>query len=242
MGAGLTCTPWATLGDLHQDAQDALAAAGVTDAAPWLQTATDILYAATGRVWTGVCPARTVRVEWTSETGWCERAAVAAAYGPMHPRLPKRLELPHTPVVAVTEVKDPTGAVVDPGGYELVNGRWLDRLVGGSRVPWEWSTLTVTYTHGAAPPDTGKRCAAMYATQLVYAWCKSPSCRLPQRVQTVARQQVTMTVLDPQTFLDKGLTGLPEIDQWIVAVNPTHRRQPATVWSPDTHHGRTAYL
>jgi hypothetical protein len=43
---------------------------------------------------------------------------------------------------------------------------------------------------------------------------------LPERVQTITRQGVTVGFLDPQDFLEKGRTGITMIDLWLRSVNP----------------------
>lgn len=47
---------------------------------------------------------------------------------------------------------------------------------------------------------------------------KGEKCALPERVTSVARQNVSWTILDPQDFLDDGLTGIGPIDQWLAQV------------------------
>jgi hypothetical protein len=47
---------------------------------------------------------------------------------------------------------------------------------------------------------------------------------------SVARQGVTTVALDPKTFLDLALTGLPLTDNFIRTVNPGgHRRKPRVI-------------
>lgn len=57
-------------------------------------------------------------------------------------------------------------------------------------------------------------------------------CNLPQRVTNVTRQGVTWTILDPADFLEKGKTGIINIDQWLAAVNPRQNAQRAQVFNP----------
>ena len=52
-------------------------------------------------------------------------------------------------------------------------------------------------------------------------------------MQTITREGITMTLLDPQEFLDKGRTGLPDVDRWLVLVNPGGQRSPSVVASVD---------
>jgi hypothetical protein len=41
------------------------------------------------------------------------------------------------------------------------------------------------------------------------------ACSLPERVQSITRQGVSWTVLDPQDFLTKGYTGMGRLDHWL---------------------------
>jgi hypothetical protein len=55
-------------------------------------------------------------------------------------------------------------------------------------------------------------------------------CRLPDRVTSISREGMNMTLLDPQDFLDQGRTGIEEVDQALSRFNPTHARRPARVY------------
>lgn len=57
-------------------------------------------------------------------------------------------------------------------------------------------------------------------------------CALPERVQSISRQGVSWTILDPQTFLDAGRTGMIKVDAWLVAVNPSKAKSKARVLHP----------
>ena len=61
-------------------------------------------------------------------------------------------------------------------------------------------------------------------------------CELPQRVQSVTRQGVSVTVLDQFEDLDEGRTGIWLIDSWVASV--TRPPSGGSVLSPDLwcHH------
>jgi hypothetical protein len=59
-------------------------------------------------------------------------------------------------------------------------------------------------------------------------------CRLPKRVQTVTRQNVTLAVLDPLTLFKDGMTGLAEVDLWVAADARGDATRPAAVLDPMT--------
>lgn len=72
--------------------------------------------------------------------------------------------------------------------------------------------IHVDYTYGSRPPVAVRRAIAYYAEQLELAYTGSPECKLPKRITSIARQGINMTILDTADYLDKGRTGLPEVD------------------------------
>jgi hypothetical protein len=210
--------PWATASDVpeHLTAELTEAGAGedIVDAA--LEAASDILFHLTGARWLGGTASSTFRVR--------PRSSLIA--------------LPHYAVTEVTEVRDWTGTVVPADRYRLT-GRWVERYRVDSRgrdvaLRWEAGEHAVTYLHGAPPPPAGVAAAAELGAQIALQRLGSGRCRLPARVSTVSRQGVTVAVLDPLEHLDKGLTGLPDVDVWVASVNPGRLRRRPRVWSPDT--------
>jgi hypothetical protein len=57
--------------------------------------------------------------------------------------------------------------------------------------------------------------------------------RIPRRTTQVARQGVTAQVASTIDVLSKGSIGIPEVDMFLLAVNPKKLQRQATVWSPD---------
>lgn len=144
------------------------------------------------------------------------------------------------PVASVTEVKI-DGLVINPDTYRIDNGNMLVRLDGNECWPQcqtlglpdtEQGTFSVAYEKGLPVPSGGQRAVAALAAEIVKS-CDSGPCRLPSRVQRLVRQGETIDLINDVDFLRSGLTGLPEVDAWVVAVNPTAQRQPSTIWSPD---------
>jgi hypothetical protein len=201
--------------------------------------AVSVLWALTGRQF-GVCPviARPcptpcsgVLHSWYNGPGWypvwddgqwrnitcgCPGSQCQAS-GPGVVHLPG-------PAVEVTEVKL-GGTVLGPSEYALQGG-YLYRTGGGkwpdqdlSRPLDEDGTWSVTYTKGIpVPPGVGVLVGTL-ALEFLNA-CTGGKCKLPRRVQTVSRQGVTMTMVDPTDIYDEGITGIPEIDLFIKSVNP----------------------
>lgn len=143
------------------------------------------------------------------------------------------------PVDSITEVRV-DGLVVPATAYQVHDHRLLVRTDGGewptcqdlTAGPEEAGAFTVTYQLGIPVPPGGQYAAGVYACELLAA-CVGGTCRLPKRVQTVTRQGVTLAFLDPGDYLKDGLTGVPEVDQWIRAVNPDQLRGRSRVYSPD---------
>jgi hypothetical protein len=59
----------------------------------------------------------------------------------------------------------------------------------------------------------------------------SSACKLPQRVTNISRQGMSMTLLDPQDFLQDGRTGLYEVDLALRVFNPHQAKTRARVFT-----------
>jgi hypothetical protein len=137
-------------------------------------------------------------------------------------------------VVAVTV----DGAVLDPAAYRVDNGNRLVRVDGN---PWppsqyldraasEQGTLAVEYVPGVRPGSAGLWAAGVLTCEFTKA-CSGAKCRLPSSVTSIARQGVSME-FSTGMFPD-GMTGIREVDAFLVSVNPHGLKQPPRVWSPD---------
>lgn len=150
---------------------------------------------------------------------------------------PSSIRLPG-PVDHVVQVKI-NGEVLDPDSYRIDNRNILVRIDGGSwpreqdmssedDQPGTWS---ITYGKGSPVPSGGQIAAGVLACELAKAACNDKSCALPQRVQTVTRQGVTIAMLDSFDDVGKGRTGIWLIDSWVSSIIDPPR--PAKVHSPD---------
>lgn len=147
------------------------------------------------------------------------------------------LKLPG-PIASVTSVTI-DGEVLDPSAYYVDNGDTLIRVDGGewprcndySRPTTEPGTWEVVYDRGTSVPVGGQVAAGVLAVQLAKASCGDKTCDLPQRVQTITRQGVTVAMLDAFDDIDSGHTGIWIIDSWIASVTKSPRR--SAVLSPD---------
>lgn len=240
----LLCSPWATFDDVPVTSQ------GLVSEEEWasiLEWASEILWSLTGRQWSGsgceataalrTCPPTPGTKSWpfgaqSDCCGWWPVSGYPWTFGTQHLRRdasPFAVQLPHDQVGEITSVTvggDPFTA------YRLEAG-WLERT---DCLPWQEcgdAEVLVAYTYGEDPPAGGVRAVMSLAIEAAKQASGDASCRLPKRVVSVSRQGVTMAMVDPMKFLKDHLTGLPEVDQWIVAVNPSRRSSRGSVWSPD---------
>lgn len=162
---------------------------------------------------------------------WCGSCGPTACGCTRVPRLRLR-----GPVALIEEVWD-SGTLLDEDSYYL-DGNDLIRADGENwplcqdllAGPEDEDAFTIRYKQGLPVPMGGRIAAGRLACELAKA-ALGDSCDLPQRVQTVTRQGVTVALLDSFDDVDRGKTGLWEVDSWVSAVT----RSPARprVWSPE---------
>lgn len=149
------------------------------------------------------------------------------------------VELPRT--VSITSVLV-DNATVDPSAYRVDNWSLLVRTDGacwpqcqdfdknpGSGVT---NTFVVTGVFGRTVPTEALDAAGILACELAKAIAGQP-CRLPQRMQSLSRSGVSVQFPSVNTYLDRGLTGLNEVDQVVVQFNPGRLAQSPKVFSVD---------
>jgi hypothetical protein len=148
---------------------------------------------------------------------------------------PTQLRLRHKPVQSVERVTTGEGDLVQGEDFVIANDAYLLRTNRGA---WDFETgVEVEYTYGTLPPAMGRQAAIALANQLVLAYEGSDNCTLPDRVTSVSRQGVSLTILDPQDFLKEGRTGIYEVDLFLSVSNPTGAQKRAKVFSPDKPRG-----
>lgn len=139
------------------------------------------------------------------------------------------IALPRNPITTVSSVTVNGELFTD---WRLNRAGYLERTDGAS-----WAVCgdvtSVTYQYGEPPPSSGVLAAVELGVQIALAQLGNEECELPQRVQSVTRQGISVAVLDPQEFLSDGRTGLYLVDLFLAAVNPKARGQRGRVWSPD---------
>lgn len=253
----MICQPWATIEDLDACCQSTATDEQKTAA---IQAASELLYALSGRQFSGSC-SETVRpcsggaafpgfswARWSypsypvlSGGTWlnigpacgCHIAWDCACSG-----IPQ-VNLGRSDVTEILAVNI-DGVTLSAANYRLDHGRWLVRTDGSqwpccqnlSKDIGETGTWYIELLHGVAPPQAGVNAVTKLGCELAKA-CVGADCDLPERVTTVVRQGVSMLLLDPQTFLSDGRTGLYEVDLFLAAVNPHGLARRASAWSPE---------
>lgn len=223
-------------------------AAAEADLEDVIEAASQILYALTGRQFSGACE-RVIRPCNTECVCGCGHENYSGCSG----CCPPRILLGDGPVTEVTEVLI-DGDVIPSAEYEIQNGRWLVRLADadGNNESWpcrqrldlattEDDTFQVSFTEGRLPETMGILAVRELACQLAIA-CNlaAGECKLPERVTSITRQGVSMALLDPQDFLEEGRTGLYLVDLFIRATNPAGVTRRASVHSPDIGYHTTS--
>jgi hypothetical protein len=139
------------------------------------------------------------------------------------------------------------GDIVDPTTYRVDNHRKLVRVGADCwptcqdlRLPdTEDNTFSVTYLRGKPVPEGGRWASGLLACELIKACSPAAGeCALPDNVTSVTREGLT---LDLAPFIIGGAdgaiafgrTGVPEVDMWLVAVNPNKLRSRSRAYSPD---------
>lgn len=138
------------------------------------------------------------------------------------------------------------GVILDEDAYEVLDRRRLIRRDGSGwptkqrleRPLGDPDTWGVTYVRGLAVPTGGRLAQGKLACELALAFTGGKGCQLPQRVQSVTRQGVTVAVIDAFEGLDRGRTGIWLIDSWVSSVTVSSYA-PAAVLSPDIGRGLT---
>ena len=130
------------------------------------------------------------------------------------------LIIPHTRAVRVVDLGD--GVVRDPASVVAVfDHRRIVRVDGGAwPVCQDWAaggswSLTVEVGH-PLPPGAGLM-AGRLACELARACAGDSGCGLPEGVQSVSRQGVTLSFQDQQQVFDGfgWSTGLGDVDRWL---------------------------
>lgn len=247
------CSPWVTESDLVSCGCPE-ASADVTESS--IQTASEILYALTGRQYPGTCEATLrpcanggssrpfgwsypwfpIRIggQWLNIGGCGCHTANDCACRP-YPRLNLgRSDIQSVETVTIDDVE------LDPTAYRLDSHHYLIRTDGSGwpccqdlSVDSGEGTWSVELTYGWPVPESLRHAAAVLAMEYVKSCISDDSCRLPSRTQSIVKQGISIELQDPAQYLDSGRTGIPEVDLAVHAANPNGLTREAIVRSPE---------
>jgi hypothetical protein len=146
------------------------------------------------------------------------------------------VQLPRTVSISSVTVD---AATVDPSAYRIDNSCILVRTDGACWPQCQdldknsgTNVFTVTGVFGNSVPQEALDAATVLACEIGKSILGQP-CRLPQRMQSLTRAGVSVQFPAVNAYLDRGLTGLNEVDQLVVQFNPNRLTQSALVLSPD---------
>lgn len=204
------CTPWCTNQDVlncRADLADQMDAVrrGVV-------LASEILYFSTKQRFPGLC-----RYEFSvcrdCVSCWNRGRCTCA------PR--QRVDLSANNVKAVLRVTI-EGVDLARTAYRLDENRWLVRL--DDDIWPACSDLTdpenfqIEIVAGDEPPEGGRQMAARLAGELA-GRCAGLACALPARITGVTSEGNIYTLVDPTTIIERGATGLDDVDLWVHNIN-----------------------
>lgn len=131
------------------------------------------------------------------------------------------------------------GVSIPASGYAVYDGQRLVRSGGGTWPMCQDFTVTggpgtwvINAVFGAPVPKSGEMAVGTLALEIA-KMCSGQDCNLPQWVQKVTRQGVSMERLSAKEMFEAGLTGLYLTDLFINTWNPGHIRDRARAYSPD---------
>ncbi|AXH44890.1 head-tail adaptor [Gordonia phage Gaea] len=144
-----------------------------------------------------------------------------------------RLYLPG-PIAEITEIRIDADVLPDVA-YRIIDGQYVRRVDGehwplrqnlnaDDGTPGAWS---VTYRRGVPVPAAGRLAAGVLAVEYLNDR-EGRACRLPRGVTSASRQGLSIEV-DARAYFTEGMTGVDEVDQWLLTVNPHRIGRPAQI-------------
>jgi hypothetical protein len=149
------------------------------------------------------------------------------------------------PVFDIVSVKV-DGITLSTTAYRLDNANLLVRTDGQrwplcndlSKADTETGTWSVTARYGEEVPTIGQIAVGELATEFAKALACDESCALPQPVQQLTRQGVSVTFLSPDQVFGQGNVGLYHCDLFVGTYNPDKLRNRARVFDLDSPQAR----
>jgi hypothetical protein len=160
-----------------------------------------------------------------------------------------RLTLFWSPVTAVTRVV----RVASDNTETAVTYRHIGQTVflspecgmEGSLPLWRtnWATgprqvqHRATYAFGSTVTPAARRALLAYAHEFFLLAIGSDECGLPERVTSIDREGLGISLLTPADVLNENRTGIQAVDDWLTKANPYKARRPSQVFTPDSPPG-----
>lgn len=107
-----------------------------------------------------------------------------------------------------------------------------------SAAPGADGYFAITYLPSRPVDGQAAYAAGVLAVEYAKACSGSKACRLPSGVTQVVKQGITYQVT-PGTF-PNGVTGIREVDTYIVSINPNGLKVAPAIWSPDLPQSRVS--
>jgi hypothetical protein len=202
--------------------------------------ATELLYSLSGRKFPGIVEATV----WPTPFYNPGRATLMPnpywgyCFGSPHTRCeaPKAIGLGRSPLQEIIEIVI-DGVELDAINYRIDNQKWLVR---NDCYAWPMCGCTcdgfsVKFKWGESPPQLGVDAALILAAEMYRFMTPGTTCRLPARLSSITRQGVSMALIDPMDFMEKGLTGVYQVDMFLQAFNPGKQIRKPIVFSPDVN-------
>lgn len=145
------------------------------------------------------------------------------------------------PVKAITQVKVDGAALTKNVDYRLDNHYLLVRLGGFewplcndlNKLDTEIGTWVVNFTVGEDVPPLGQMAVGVLGVEFIKALLCNSDCALPKPVQSIARQGVNVTFLDPNEVFADGRTGLYIPDLFVNTYNPNKLKRRSRAYDVD---------
>lgn len=170
-------------------------------------------------------PVHLANGDWTNVSCPCDDSCVCGRC---------ELRLPY-PVCSINEIIM-NGVIIPPESYrvdDFVKVVLLDNSPEAASGCWKGCDNSITLTYGKPVPELVRLAANEFACQLIKK-CVGRPCELPQRIQSLSRQGMNATFLDPMEFLREGMTGIFLVDLAIKTYNPHRLYKKPSVASPDS--------
>lgn len=136
-------------------------------------------------------------------------------------------------VNSITSVKA-DGVLLDAADWTLYGDNRLVRTDGGTfpccqdlhhDPDSDFGTLEVLCEIGSPPDEAGILAVQEIACEIGNVFDTPEACRLPKKVQSMTRQQLSVNFVDPSQVLANGFVGLPFVDLWLGALDMDSRRR-----------------